>query len=151
MSGPSLKIRDFHPKDLETLYEIDLLCFPAEIAFTRRDFLYMLGYAGSITRIAHGSCGVVGFILGNIESGLRGRILTLDVIPAARRRGVGFRLMEDFHRILKIRNIREVILEVGADNHAAQRLYEKMQYRRVETLHGYYNGNTDAYRMLRIV
>ena len=151
MSGTSLRIRDFHPKDLETLYEIDRLCFPAEIAFTRRDFLYMLGYPDSIARIAHESCGVVGFILGNIESGRRGRILTLDVVPAARRRGIGFGLMEDFHHILRTRNIREVVLEVGTDNYAAQRLYEKMQYRRVETLSGYYGGNMDAYRMMRIV
>lgn len=151
MSERSLRIRDFHPGDLETLYEIDRRCFPAEIAFTRQDFLYMLGRAGSITRIAHDSFGVAGFILGNIENGRRGHIITLDVVPAARRRGIGFRLMEDFHRILKKENIREVVLEVGADNHAAQRLYEKMQYSRVETLPGYYNGNMDAYRMLRIV
>jgi ribosomal-protein-alanine N-acetyltransferase len=151
MFGPSLRIRDFHPKDLETLHEIDRICFPEDIAFTRRDFLCCLGQTGSVTRIAEVSGIVAGFILGRMENGSRGHIITLDVVPAERRRGIGFSLMEDFHRILKRSKIHAVILEVGTENLAAQRLYKKMHYRFIETLPGYYNGNADAYRMLRII
>ena len=151
MFEPPLRIRDFHSKDLETLHKIDRLCFPADIAFTRRDFLHYLGMTDSVTRVAEMTGGVAGFILGSIEDGCWGRIITLDVVPRVQRRGIGLALMEDFHRIMKKKKIRAVTLEVGTDNLVAQRLYEKMEYRLVETLPGYYNGKADAYRMLRTV
>ena len=59
--------------------------------------------------------------------------------------------MEDFHRILKNKKINTVVLEVGTGNLGAQHLYEKMQYRFIEILPGYYNGKEDAYRMYRLL
>ena len=44
-----------------------------------------------------------------------------------------------------------VVDPAGTGNLGAQRLYEMMQYRCIETLPGYYNGKEDAYRMLRFI
>ena len=59
--------------------------------------------------------------------------------------------MEDVHRILKQRKITATVLEVGTGNFPAQCLYERLRYRYMETLPGYYNGKEDAYRMLRLI
>ncbi len=147
----SLRIRDFQAKDLEVLYAIDHICFPADIAFSRRDLLIGLNQTGSIARIAEIPDGIAGFILARIEDDRQGHILTLDVIPSARRRGIGSMLMEDLHRLLKLRKITTAILEVGTGNLEAQSLYERMRYRYIETLYGYYNGNEDAFRMVRLI
>lgn len=151
MFEPSLRIRQFHSKDLDVLHAIDFLCFPADIAYSRRDFLCCLSQTGSLTRIAEMPGGIVGFILVRIENIRYGHIITLDVVPAARRRGIALALMEDLHRILKQRNITAAVLEVGTNNLAAKCLYERLHYRYIETLPGYYNGREDAYRMMRLI
>jgi ribosomal-protein-alanine N-acetyltransferase len=151
MFGRSLRIRDFYAKDLETLHEIDRLCFSAEIAFSRRDLFLCLSQSGSIARIAEMHGAIVGFVLARIESSGQGHILTLDVVPDARRCGIGSMLMEDLHHCLKQREITRAVLEVGTCNSAAQCLYERLHYRVIGTLPGYYNGEQDAYRMRRLI
>ncbi|MBN2244137.1 MAG: GNAT family N-acetyltransferase [Acidobacteria bacterium] len=146
-----LRIRDFYRQDLDVLYAIDRICFPADIAFSRRDFRDFLGQGGSILRIADVSARISGFLLGRMEKSSLGRIITLDVVPGARRCGIGSALMEDFHRILERNGVRAAVLEVGTGNLGALRLYERMNYRRIGTLPGYYNGNEDALRMTRSI
>lgn len=147
----SLRIRDFHSEDLDALHAIDRLCFPVDIAFSRRYLLCCLNQTGSLTRIAELPGGIAGFILARIENNRRAHLLTLDVVPASRRHGIGLALMEDVHRILKQRKITATVLEVGTGNFPAQCLYERLHYRYMETLPGYYNGKEDAYRMLRLI
>jgi len=151
MLEPSLKIRDFHSEDLETLYEIDHICFPEDIAYSRAELLFFLNHSGSITRVAEACGRIAGFVLTRIESHQQAHILTLDVVPETQRLGIGTELMEDVHNILKQRKINTAILEVGTGNLVAQRLYERMQYRYIETLPGYYNGCEDAFRMGRFL
>jgi ribosomal-protein-alanine N-acetyltransferase len=137
-----LKIRDFHPKDLDTLHNIDILCFPEGIAFSREDLLFILNYSGSITRVAEASGRIAGFVMARIENHRRAHIVTLDVVPEAQRQGIGSLLMEDVHNILREREIDASILEVGTDNLGARRLYETLGYRYAGFLSGYYNtGN----------
>ena len=150
MSEWSLKIRDFRSEDLKTLHEIDHICFPADIAFSREELLFSLNQSGCITRVAEVHKKVAGFVLMHIENHRQAHIVTLDVVPETRRRGFGFLLMEDVHNILKKEKIPVSILEVGKGNFPAQRLYERMSYRYMETLPGYYNGCEDALRMVRI-
>jgi ribosomal protein S18 acetylase RimI-like enzyme len=57
--------------------------------------------------------------------------------------------MNVLHEELEKQNVGISVLEVGANNLPAQRLYEKLHYKYVETLIGYYVGTEDAYRMVR--
>ena len=59
-------------------------------------------------------------------------------------------LMRALHRMLARESVGVAVLEVSVRNRPAQRLYEKLQYRYLETLYGYYQGREDAYRMIRI-
>jgi [ribosomal protein S18]-alanine N-acetyltransferase len=149
MSVLPLRIRNFQNEDLETLYEIDRVCFAEDIAFSRTELLCQIHNCKSITRVGEGLGRILGFVIARIENPSYAHVLTLDVVPGARRCGIGIALMRTMHRVLAKKKIRAAFLEVSEQNLPAQRLYEKLQYRYVETVHGYYRGREDAYRMVR--
>ena len=86
-------IRDFRPEDLETLWRIDQECFAAGIAYSRQELKIYVRRKGSFTIVAEEAGGdeVAGFLVA--QGGLTGHIITIDVIPEARRSGVGSRLL----------------------------------------------------------
>ena len=147
----SPRIRRVGIEDLEALYEIDQACFKEFISFNRSEFVFLLNHPEVFGWVAEGSPGIIGFILGYIESPACAHILTLDVMPDFRRCSIGTLLMNAFHKELEKFGMRAVFLEVGAHNQAAQHLYSKLHYEYVETLIGYYRGSEDAYRMIRRV
>ncbi len=112
--------------------------------------MFYLSHPKSIARVAESSGRVVGFVLARVH-GESARVLTLDVTTEFRQRKIGTRLMSRLHQELKKQRIAVSILEVGVTNLPAQRLYQKLQYRYVETLIGYYRGREDAYRLARAV
>jgi ribosomal-protein-alanine N-acetyltransferase len=151
MSKRSLKIRRFQEDDLETVYRIDQICFSADIAFCREEFIFLLHHPSSIAWVAEGPAGILGFVLARIESPLCAHVLTLDVVPEVRKQKIGTLLMNVLHEDLKRQGIRASILEVNVRNAPARLLYEKLQYQYYETLSGYYHGREDAHRMVRAV
>ncbi len=77
-----------------------------------------------------------------------GRILTLDVLPQARRSGLGSTLLLECEARLRQRGCAEVYLETAVDNGAALKLYHKLGYRILRTLPGYYQATgLDAFLM----
>lgn len=77
-------------------------------------------------------------------------ILTVGVIPAARRSGIGERLLAMLLEEARRRDAAEAFLEVRVDNAPAERLYEKAQFVRVGMRRGYYaGGRVDAVVMRR--
>ena len=150
MSRLLLKIRHFQAEDLGELHEIDRICFPEEIAFSRAELLFHLKHPQSISWLAEGSDGILGFVLGRIENPHCAHVLTLDVVPRARQRKIATRLMHEFHKELENRDIHVAILEVDVNNLKAQGLYGKLGYKRAGIILGYYRGTEHAYRMMRI-
>ncbi len=150
MSQHPLSIRNFKDEDLETLCEIDRLCFPEGIAFSRADFLSHLNHPKSITWVGEGSGRILGFVMAQIDIHSLAHVITLDVIPEARNCGIATTLMTTLHAELQRKRIRAAILEVSTHNLPAQRLYGKLKYTYLETLVGYYQDREDAYRLVRI-
>jgi len=138
-------------EDAGNLHEIDRICFPADIAFTRAELLFHLNHPKSIARVARGPARIIGFVLARIETDYQAHVLTLDVIPEARRSKVGTLLMDELHRELDARQIAVAVLEVSATNLPARRLYEGLGYHYLERIAGYYRGRDDAYRMGRLM
>jgi ribosomal protein S18 acetylase RimI-like enzyme len=136
---------------LAAIHALDAICFPSDIAFSRKELLDYIADRKSITRVARLDGTVVGFSIGKIERKYLLHILTLDVAPGMRRRKIGTTLM----RTLQLEGIRRgarlSILEVDVGNAAARRFYELLQYRYGGILPGYYNGRRDACRMIRIL
>jgi ribosomal-protein-alanine N-acetyltransferase len=75
-------------------------------------------------------------------------ILTVGVVPAARRGGIARRLIADLLAEAIRRGATEVFLEVRVDNGAARRLYETEGFEQIGTRRGYYDGGrVDAVTM----
>jgi ribosomal protein S18 acetylase RimI-like enzyme len=110
-----------------------------------------LNHADSITRIAEVRSEILGFVIAQIETDRWAHVLTLDVVPEARRRKIGSALMASVHDSFKARQVLMSFLEVDSANQGAQLFYEALNYRYVATLRGYYAGRSDAYRMMRVM
>jgi ribosomal-protein-alanine N-acetyltransferase len=149
MPGIALIIRNFRDADLEALCEIDRICFPEYIAFTRAELICHLNNPRSITRVGEGLGRILGFAMAQIERPHCAHVITLDVIPGVRHRSIGTSLMNTLHREFRKEGVGTAILEVSTQNLPALRLYEKLNYRYIEMLSGYYHGREDAYRMAR--
>jgi ribosomal-protein-alanine N-acetyltransferase len=75
-------------------------------------------------------------------------ILTVGVIPPARRRGIARELLGTLLEEVRARRATEVFLEVRADNLAAQKLYEDQGFSALGLRKGYYDhGRVDAVTM----
>jgi ribosomal-protein-alanine N-acetyltransferase len=80
--------------------------------------------------------------------GQEAEILTVGVIPAARRQGIARQLMAVLLDEARARRAVEVFLEVRADNVAAQSLYESEGFLVLGRRSGYYDhGRMDAITM----
>ncbi|MGE3618662.1 MAG: ribosomal protein S18-alanine N-acetyltransferase, partial [Gemmatimonadales bacterium] len=76
-------------------------------------------------------------------------ILSVAVLPEARRRGIGARLLEETLGGLEARGVRAVFLEVRESNEAARRLYEDFGFRPVGIRADYYQKPREHAVVLR--
>lgn len=91
---------------------------------------------------------IAGFIIAHAVRGKTGRILTLDIIPSARRLGLASLLMDECERRLRLFDCREIYLETAVNNEPALRLYRKFGYQVLRTLPDYYATHSlDAFLM----
>ncbi|HEU5271753.1 MAG TPA: ribosomal protein S18-alanine N-acetyltransferase [Jatrophihabitans sp.] len=82
---------------------------------------------------------------GLLVIGETAQILTVGVLPVARRRGIGSRLVQALVAEAGRRRAAEVLLEVRIDNSAARQLYRKLGFAVIGTRRGYYDqGRVDA-------
>jgi ribosomal-protein-alanine N-acetyltransferase len=132
-------------RHLNRLYEIERECFGEE-AFSRNQIATLIRDYNSISMVAVENNIIIGFILGAIyfkRNALDGHVLTIDISPPNRRRGVGSRLLKEIERIFSEKNVKTCHLEVKEDNVEAVKLYEKAGYKKIAKLMNYY-GRTDG-------
>ena len=89
---------------------------------------------------------------GLLAIGETAQILTVGVLPAARRQGIGEQLVQALVAEASRRRAIEVLLEVRMDNAAARQLYAKLGFEVIGTRRGYYEqGRVDAVVMRRAI
>lgn len=135
-----LKVENASIQLLNTLYEIEKQCFKEE-AFSKQQIDYLLSDYNSISLVAKVNKESVGFIIGRIDlinSQPVGHIMTIDVVPFHRRKGIAQRLMFEIETIFELKEVKECQLEVREDNSAALSLYLKLGYCKMGVLENYY-------------
>jgi ribosomal-protein-alanine acetyltransferase len=143
----SIIIEDASIKQLDELYKIEMECFKRE-AFSKHHIASLLTDYNCISLVAKIDGKIVGFIIGimHIERNtLTGHILTIDVSPPYRRRGIAQMLLQKIEEIFKEKGVKSCRLEVREDNIAALKLYQKLGYKRVAKLENYYEDAHGIY------
>jgi len=143
------RIRKFQKKDFETVWQIDQVCFDAQMAYSRREMAFYMARPGAFTLIAEGERNAtLGFIVAEAQRH-SGHIITIDVVAEARRLGVGSALLKAAEEQLLEAGARAVALETAVNNEAAIRFYREKGYFVEKTVRGYYSGQLDALVMVK--
>jgi len=161
-------IRDFRLDDFETLWHIDQDCFAPGISYSRPELKFYIRRRGSFTLVAEKAAEraphkaaepvpqqaaeepireekIAGFIV--TQTGRTGHVITIDVIAAARRSGVGSQLLQAAEDRLRAAGSKAVGLETAVDNLSALAFYKRHGYNVFETVPRYYSNGVDALRM----
>ena len=142
------KIEKASIEHLDRLCEIEMKCFETE-AFTKQQIAYLLTDSNSVILVSRVKGEIVGFIIGKTYMDKKtsaGQILTIDVSPKHRRKGIGQRLLQEIERTFKDKGVKICYLEVRENNFVALSLYQKLGYKKVGRLENYY-GNAHGIRL----
>ena len=137
-------IREYRPGDFETLWKINQACFARGISYTRRELAFYMARKRGFTLVAESEGRIIGFVVVDRDRQGQGHVITIDVLPEARRSGLGSRLMEAAEERLRGLGYSVVMLEVAVDNDAALAFYKRHGYSIVHTLPRYYLDSVDA-------
>jgi [ribosomal protein S18]-alanine N-acetyltransferase len=82
-----------------------------------------------------------------VASGVDADVLTVAVLPEARRQGIARHFMESLEKWAQMRVSPAMMLEVGVDNTSAIALYESLGYSIINTRKNYYGPGLEAHVM----
>lgn len=133
-------LRPMIAEDLEQVVEIEKASMPSpwskelfEEELKRERARYFVGEID----------GQVAGYMGYWEAPQEAHIINLAISPQFRQKGFGFQMLEYCLRFAYNHGARLATLEVRESNEAAQRLYEKMNFRTVAIRKKYYSDNQE--------
>lgn len=140
-------LRRARQKDLRKIHEIEKLSFKYPYSLNYIRLLLIL--SPELFYVAEVDNEIVGYVVGLIEYGNIGHIISIAVHPRWRRKGIGSKLLMKIEEEFKRKNIKIFVLEVEVDNKPAISLYKKHGYRIIDVIKRYYPGGEDAYLMIK--
>jgi ribosomal-protein-alanine N-acetyltransferase len=153
-----IALRPFEAGDLVEAYRLDRICFPAGIAYSKWELRHFLSRPFAFARIAEDGdaphSGVAGFLVAGQDARRRkgpAHVVTIDIAPAYRRRGVGTLLMDAMEEHFRSLGCSSIRLEVAVDNDAAIAFYNRRGFAATQLLPGYYKGRLDALAMSKSI
>jgi ribosomal protein S18 acetylase RimI-like enzyme len=143
-------IRNFAHKDLILMEELERICFPPEQVFshaTLKNFIY--NYNSITLCMTRGKADFLGFLIFS-EIGFKvWELMTIDVQPSARGKGLGHILLSEGIGKVEKHEPRSILLHVSITNDSAMKLYLKFGFNIVKNIRNYYNDGQDAYLMYK--
>jgi ribosomal-protein-alanine N-acetyltransferase len=141
----AMTLRNADSRDFETLWRIDQSCFAEGIAYSKRELAAYMALRGAFTLVCvDGPEEILGFLVAATRRDRLGHIITIDVVPEARRLGVGSHLLTSAEQRLRALGCSRVALETAVDNRSALTFYKRHQYFVVKTVPHYYANGVDA-------
>jgi [ribosomal protein S18]-alanine N-acetyltransferase len=142
----TMTLRDYTPADFDALYNLDRICYPRGIAYSRPDLRWFLAQPDALCVVAESDDKIAGFLISDRED-VVAHIITIDVALEHRRLGVGTLMLEEIERRLFALGVSEINLETATDNEAGTAFWQRHGYCAIGVLPGYYLGQQDAYAM----
>lgn len=131
------------------LAELHAKAFPLNEAWGMATFSTILALPGHFALIVTEADAPMGFVLGRTAPP-EAEILTFAITPEARRKGMGWALLQALMPEAAARGAQEIFLEVAENNAAARALYAKARAQEVGRRRRYYADGADAL-VLRLV
>jgi ribosomal-protein-alanine N-acetyltransferase len=145
----SLALRPMRWWDVEPALPLEQALFGAE-AWTAETWWAELAQPGRHYVVGHTPDDELVGYAGVLVSGAEADVMTVAVDPRHQGSGHGRVLMRHLLDVAAGRGAQQVLLEVRADNLAAQRVYERLGFERIAVRRGYYRsaeGSVDAWVM----
>lgn len=142
-----VELRPAAREDVDTLFALDQACFRPGIAYSKAELKYFLFHPSGNALVAEDAGSIEGFAIAEtrMSHGKRvGHIVTIDVSPARRRRGVGRLLMIAVTERCREAGASRMQLEVAVNNEGAIAFYTELGFRPTGRIRGYYMGKLDA-------
>lgn len=136
-----MRLRTYTQEDFEALYAIEELCFEDPFRFSRRYMKKLLEASNSAAWIADTDKAMAGFAILEWNSELYGTnayIVTLEVAPAFRRRGIGASLLAQCEDHATRIGASILWLHVATENVSAIRLYEAHGFKYIDREEDFY-------------
>ena len=150
-----VRLRNFQRRDLAALHQLDAVCFPPEIAYSRAELQYFLTHPNCSCWIAERPENKLGgfVIVERASRGgrLSGHIVTLDVDPGERRHGLGTLLLNTVEEQMKQEGVAVMSLEVAENNASARYFYRSLGFVATGRIAKYYGGRVDAEVMEKVI
>ena len=144
-----MNVRKAVAGDLPRLWELDRICFEPGIAYSPAELRRFFELPGALGLVAERDGEVEGFALGYGDRRGAAHVVTLDVRPSGRRRGLGRRLLEGLLSGLGAAGARRAVLEVDVRNSGAVAFYQELGFRKSGRIRSYYGPGLDAFEMVR--
>ncbi len=139
-----ISIRNYRATDLDAMFRLDGTCFTEEFRFDRESMREFAEERNAVVHVAEKVGGeIVGFVIAHVERVAfewRAYVVTLDVAPDHRQRGLAMRLMREAEACALAAGVRWMQLHVFTGNRAAIRFYERIGYERIRVSLGYYGA-----------
>jgi [ribosomal protein S18]-alanine N-acetyltransferase len=143
-----ISLRSYRGDDLEAMYGLDVACFEKPFRFTRGAMRRFAEAKKAHVVIAEEGGALAGFVILHVEPGEGGRIgyiVTLDVEPALRRRGIAGRLMQEAELQARADGCGAMVLHVFTGNEAAVKFYADAGFVRSHRDEGFYGRGLDGW------
>ncbi|HEU97571.1 MAG: ribosomal protein S18-alanine N-acetyltransferase [Fervidicoccaceae archaeon] len=151
----NFNIRNATLEDLPQVIKINEEALPEN--YPEYFFVFHLENWGKAFFVAEVDGKIVGYIMNRIETGIgyirklivkKGHVVSIAVLEGYRRMGIGEELMRRGMASMRDEyGAKEVYLEVRVSNEPAIRLYEKLGFKKIKVIEGYYSDGENAYVM----
>jgi len=142
-----MKIRPMQHSDLSVVLEIEQQLFPTD-SWTKELFLGELAEVPTTRSVVvlEENNEVIGYAALRFI-GREGDINTIAIAPAHQRKGLGSKLLNWLMETAKELGVRQLFLDVRADNLAAIEMYKATGFERIDIRRNYYDHSVDAHVM----